>query len=115
MNKSTLDAYREIITNELYARNLHLTGSCTIGGNLNVSGSIGFTTYYGYAIITPGSQYVDVTHGLGLTPSVGRIHITPTSDFGGIWWINTTGSSTFRLNINSIDFENNIIFGWSYL
>jgi len=46
-NKGTLDAYRKIKTYELEARNLNLTGSANVGGNLVVTGSISGSSYIG--------------------------------------------------------------------
>ncbi len=45
--KEALDAYRAVRTNEIYARNLYLTGSQQVGGNLVVTGSISGSTYQG--------------------------------------------------------------------
>ena len=69
----------------------------------------------GTATILAFNTYVDITHGLSITPSIGGIIITPNDDLGNrYWWIDTIGDTTFRLNISSSDFGDHI-FGWCYI
>lgn len=57
-NKGTLDAYRKIVTKDIEARNLNLTGSIaaggciTLGGNIIVTGSISGSSYQGISPAT---------------------------------------------------------------
>jgi len=68
----------------------------------------------GTATITAGSTYVDVTHELAITPKLEKIGLTPQTDLEGrdIWVSNPT-STTFRINISSVDTKDNVI-GWRY-
>jgi len=68
----------------------------------------------GTATITAGNTYVDVTHGLAITPDINRIKITPKDNLGGRnWWVSNVTSTTFRINISSADTVDHA-FGWSY-
>lgn len=54
--------------------------------------------------ITAGNTYVDVPHGLGYTPNTDDIYVTPNDNLGGrSFWKSDIGSSTFRINISSMD------------
>jgi len=68
----------------------------------------------GTATIIAGNTYVDVTHDLDITPDLERIGLTPQTDLEGrdIWVSNAT-STTFRINISSVDTKDNVI-GWRY-
>ena len=55
-NKGTLDAYRKIVTKDIYARNLTLTGSLSMGGNLVVTGSIS-----GSSLQSPSAVITNIT------------------------------------------------------
>ncbi len=58
--------------------------------------------YGSAATITAGNTYVDVTHGVGTTPTA--VQVTPTTNLGTrSVWVDTKGASTFRININSSD------------
>jgi len=68
----------------------------------------------GSATITAGSTYVDVTHGLNITPDINKIRITPKDNLGGrSFWVSNVGATTFRINISSTDTVDHA-FGWSY-
>jgi len=54
------------------------------------------------ATITAGNTYVDVTHGMGTTPT--SVQVTPTTNLGTrSFWVSDKGATTFRININSDD------------
>jgi hypothetical protein len=62
--------------------------------------------------IWAGNTYVDVAHGLSSTPSIDKIKPTPKDNLGGrSYWVSDVGAVTFRININSVDFEENHSFG----
>ncbi|MEM4455436.1 MAG: right-handed parallel beta-helix repeat-containing protein [Thermofilaceae archaeon] len=68
----------------------------------------------GTATIPSGSTYVDVTHGLEITPKPERIKITPLDNLGGrSFWVSDVTSTSFRINISSADTVDHS-FGWSY-
>ena|SRR4030067_2243012 len=85
------------------------------GSQLSLTGLLFIKGGSGYVTITSGDTSGSVTHGLGIIPEAGRIHITPTDDLGGIYyWISDTGSSIFVLNVSSTDLSDHI-FGWNYI
>ena len=68
----------------------------------------------GEATITAGDTYVDVSHGLDITPDINKIRITPKDNLNGRdYWISDVNSSTFRINISTSDSVDHT-FGWSY-
>lgn len=58
----------------------------------------------GVSVIASGATSVNVSHGLGITPLVENIHIVltnaPTNEPGSIW-IDTIGSTTFRVHVHN--------------
>lgn len=80
-----------------------------------IKGNLGFVTENdGEATIAAGSTYVDVEHGLDITPDENRIRITPKDNLNGRnWWISDVNDTTFRINISSSDTVDHV-FGWSY-
>jgi len=85
------------------------------GANTIVNRNIGYVTENsGTATITAGSTYVDVTHGLSITPDINKIRVTPKDNLGGCsFWVSNVTSTTFRINISSTDTVDHS-FGWSY-
>ncbi|MEM2567332.1 MAG: right-handed parallel beta-helix repeat-containing protein [Candidatus Bathyarchaeia archaeon] len=85
------------------------------GVNTKVQDNIGYITENsGTATITAGATYVDVTHGLAITPDINRIKVVPKDNLGGrSFWISDVGATTFRINISSVDTVDHA-FGWSY-
>jgi cytoskeletal protein CcmA (bactofilin family) len=71
VNKTQLDAYRKIVTNELQARNLNLTGSAVLGGNLIVTGSISGSDYQGMEM-----EAVTTLSVSGSTALSGSVYLT---------------------------------------
>lgn len=68
----------------------------------------------GTATIPAGSTYVDVSHGLNITPEISRIVVTPLDNLGGKnFWISNVTNTTFRINISSADTVDHS-FAWSY-
>ena len=65
------------------------------------------------ATITVGNTYVAVTHGLGVTPAISDIQITPQGSLlGRTFWVSDVGASTFRINMNTSDTIDHL-FSWS--
>lgn len=72
------------------------------GGVLDIVGAdyaIGAFEAYGTAIIANATS-VDVTHGLGGTPT--QIIITGTAYGAGVNWVNFIGANTFRINVATL-------------
>jgi len=66
--------------------------------------NVGYTTENsGTATIVSGTTYVDVAHGLSVSPSASQINIVPSNDLGNAnkYWISDVGSSTFRINVDT--------------
>ncbi|RLI87282.1 MAG: hypothetical protein DRP01_02185, partial [Archaeoglobales archaeon] len=89
-------AYNTIIPNEIRHEIIMWVGS-----NTRVGRNIGFVTENsGEATISAGSTYVDVPHGLDVTPDPNKIRIVPKDDLGGrSYWISDVDASKFRINI----------------
>jgi len=85
------------------------------GTNSKIRFNNGFVTENsGEVTIPAGSSYVDVTHGLDITPSLKKIVLTPLDDLGGrSIWVSDANSTTFRINLSSVDSIDHTI-GWSY-
>jgi hypothetical protein len=83
--------------------------------DLSIKRNIGYVTENsGTATITAGSTYVDVTHGLSVTPDINKIKITPKDNLGGrSFWVSNVTSTTFGINISSTDTVDHEL-GWSY-
>ena len=105
--------YNEICYNRI--ENVVNKGVIWSGSNTKVAFNIGFVTENsGEVTIPAGSSYVDVTHGLDITPDINKIRITPKDNLNGRdYWISDVNSSTFRINISSSDSVDHT-FGWSY-
>jgi len=110
---SGLDETVIIHSNILYNNSL---GAIYLGSSLpKIFKNEGFTSESsGEATITAGNTYVEVSHGLDITPDINKIRITPKDNLNGRdYWISDVNSSTFRINISSSDSVDHI-FGWSY-
>jgi len=104
--------YSEIERNDVVD---HINKIYKQGAETKVKYNLGYATESsGTATIAAGNTYVDVTHELSITPSLKKIGLTPQTDLEGrdIWVSNPT-STTFRINISSVDTKDNII-GWRY-
>ncbi len=69
----------------------------------------------GIATIPSGSTSVDVTHGLGTTPNLRDLSVTPASSPGAatVWWISDATSTTFRINVD-VDPGVSVDFAWHH-
>lgn len=68
------------------------------GANTIIKNNMGFKTENsGTATITAGNTYVDVAHGLSITPTY--INIEATNEFGLNKYLSNIGATTFRINI----------------
>ena len=67
------------------------------------------------ATILAGDTFVTVTHGLGYTPTLANILLTPQDDLGGRgYWPSNTGAITHQVNIASMDLVDHV-FGIVYV
>ncbi|MEM1522760.1 MAG: right-handed parallel beta-helix repeat-containing protein [Thermofilaceae archaeon] len=93
------------------------TGKAVVfaGANSVARRNLGFTTEAsGTATIPAGSTYVDVSHGLEVTPKPERFRIIPLDNLGNrSFWVSDVTSTSFRINISSGDTVDHS-FGWSY-
>jgi hypothetical protein len=74
------------------------------GGDFLVRFNKGFRTESkGTATIGSSDTYVDVYHGLAITPNIGNISVTPISDLGSasFYWINTVNSKSFKIYVDT--------------
>lgn len=69
----------------------------------------------GTATIASGLTFVNVSHGLGVTPGAKDIQVTPTNNLGSAikFWISDFGTSTFRINVSSDPGASTATFSWS--
>ena len=110
---SGLDETVIIHSNILYNNSL---GSIYLGSSLpKIFKNEGFTSESsGEATITAGNTYVEVSHGLDITPDINKFKIVPKDNLDGrSYWISDITSSSFRINISSSDTIDHV-FGWSY-
>ena len=57
---------------------------------------------YGNGSLAAATDYVDITHTLGATPT--SVFITPTTEFADVlYWVDTKGSTTFRFHVTATD------------
>jgi hypothetical protein len=68
----------------------------------------------GTATVADDATYVDVTHGLAITPTAGQISVTPTNNLGdaSFYWISNIGASTFRINVDADPGAGTATFVW---
>ena len=104
MNKGTLDAYRKIVTKDIEARNLTLTGSINAGGNIITTGSISGSSINAlYIILNSGS----ITNLSGSQASFsGNLYVDETGSFK-VLWVGENG----KVRINKDGLGNIIGFG----
>ena len=84
------------------------------GTNTVIGRNAGYATENsGTAAISSGSTYVDVAHGLDVTPAIDNISVVATNDLGDAskFWIGEVGASTFRINVDD-DPAADATFGW---
>jgi hypothetical protein len=73
------------------------------------------TENMGTATVPNGATYIDVAHGLAITPSINNIVVTPTNNMGSAtkFWISNAGASTFRINVDADPGAGTATFSWS--
>ena len=82
-----------------------------------VRGCIGLVTEAsGTATVPSGSTSVTVTHGLGSTPRIQDIRVTPTNNLGAAakFWISAAGATTFVINVDADPGATTATFAWSH-
>ncbi len=98
-------------------------GSLTVGAVTTLAGieSIGAgkldaarVANQGTATVPGGSIYVDVEHGLGATPPLPAVQVTPAGDPGSAarFWISDAGPATFRINVDADPGPGGAMFVW---
>lgn len=103
--------YNTIKNNQIYnaATPVSTTGEHTI-----VKYNKGYTTENtGTATVPNAATYVDVVHGLSITPSINNICVTPTG-WGNAakYWISDVGATTFRINVDVDPGASTATFSW---
>ncbi len=68
----------------------------------------------GAATVLNGNTTVTVTHGLGITPSINDIHVTPTNNLGSAtkFWVSGPGATTFTINVDANPGAGTATFSW---
>ena len=101
---------------ENYIKGSSLSGISLADGFTGViRNNYGFATEnLGTATVNSDSTYVDVAHGLAMTPSLSSIQVTPISNLGNAskFWISNVGASTFRINVNVDPGSSGANFSW---
>ncbi len=111
-NSSDVKASNNILFATATSRNLYFSGS----SNLGLRNNIGYINENsGTATVASGATYVDVSHGLGITPSINNINVTPTNNLGSAtkFWISNVGASTFRINVDIDPGVTTATFSWT--
>jgi hypothetical protein len=69
---------------------------------------------FGTATIANGDTSVNVTHGLGETPSIQDISVTPTNSLGNAakFWVSAVSSTTFTITVDADPGSDTAIFAW---
>jgi parallel beta-helix repeat protein len=92
-----------IVTGNIFRDNDTTGLSIGTGSNNVVRGNIGYVSENrGTADITTGNTTVVVSHGLGFTPALSQITVTPTSSLGSAteFWVSTPTSTQFTINVD---------------
>lgn len=90
-------------------------GATIVGASTMIYRNRGFKTENrGSFQITSAATSVSVSHGLGITPTVDHIRLTPRDSMGAAtkFWVSAADASTFTVNVNSAPGAT-ITFGWS--
>ncbi len=88
----------------------------TGGANTIVRNNIGYATEAnGTATITTAATSVNVTHGLGMTPALANITVTPSNNLGTAtrFWVSNAGGTTFTINVDAAPGAGTATFVWS--
>lgn len=78
----------------------------------NQAGTDWLTQTYGTAMITAAAAFVDVTHGLAFAPSINQIQVTARNNIVGAWWMPSSTSTTFRIQVASAQ-AGDVSFSWA--
>jgi parallel beta-helix repeat protein len=90
--------------------NMSLVGSSNI-----VRDNIGYITENsGTTTVANGATTATVTHGLGTTPAVDDITLTPTNNMGNAtkFWVSSPTSTQFTINVNTDPGATTATFAW---
>jgi hypothetical protein len=69
-------------------------------GDTRVNLTVGVTARSGNATVGANVTTLEVTHGLGATPT--RVLLSPTADTEGVrWWVSATTTTTFTIDMNA--------------
>lgn len=97
-----------------------LTGGSIIdsGTNDKIYKNRGYTTENSSTTtIASGNTYVDVSHGLNITPSINTISIIPFNNLGDAsstsYWVSDVGASIFRINVGVDPGASGADFSWN--
>lgn len=108
--------YNQIMTNYI-VNSASFTGAVIVklGANTIIKDNNGFLTESsGDGTITAGNTYVEITHGLAVTPDIDKIRIYAQDNlYNRTLWVSDVGATTFRINISSVDIGDHIV-GWEY-
>jgi hypothetical protein len=71
-------------------------------------------TTAGTATVASGSTSIDVAHGLGETPDIQNINITPTNSLGSAtkFWVSVVSSTTFTITVDADPGTDTATFAW---
>jgi hypothetical protein len=81
-----------------------------------VRNNLGFVTdNLGTSVIASGSTTIVVTHGLGMTPTLANIAVTPTNNLGTAtkFWISNATATQFTINVNADPGATTATFSWA--
>lgn len=95
--------------------NMLFKGATISGANTHLYRNLGFKSEnFGSAQITAAATSVTVSHGLGITPSIDNVSVTPRSDIGSAskFWVTNATATTFDINVNTTPGAT-ITFRWS--
>ncbi len=84
------------------------------GSNTEIRDNIGYKTENsGTATINNGTNFINVSHGLNITPSAKNLNVTPIESLNNasFFWVNNVTSTDFTINTNA-DPEQAVAFSW---
>jgi hypothetical protein len=106
----------QVTDNMISATNMWGVAISNTGTGNIISRNTGYTTEAsGTATVASGTTYVDVPHGLSVTPSAGQINVVPTNSLGNAakYWISNLGATTFRINVDTDPGVSTATFNWN--
>lgn len=103
-----------------FVQSNHVTNCTTPVQNASATtkarNNIGFVTEAsGTATVANGTTSIAVTHGLGVTPALKDIRVTPTNNMGSAtkFWISTPTSTQFTINVDANPGATTATFVWA--